>query len=103
MFRMAEAPLQYISSPHGISARMSGIVSAFLPPSAGGDEDAAKAAARGPAKIDLATAENWLIREELLPICKDAIKQNLTVEVKFLHPPPELQTNIYLTRRRKKC
>ena len=80
---MAEAQQQLVPNPYGISARMGGILSAILPPSAGGDEDAAEPVASGPAKIDLATAENWLIREEILPICKDAIEQNLTVEVRY--------------------
>lgn len=31
--------------------------------------------------IDLATSENWLIREELVRLCKDSILQNLKAAV----------------------
>lgn len=32
-------------------------------------------------KIDLATAENWLIRPELQRLCKEAIQSHLTEDV----------------------
>ena len=31
--------------------------------------------------IDLSSAENWLIRPELVEICKDAIQKDLTAKV----------------------
>jgi C4-type Zn-finger protein len=33
--------------------------------------------------IDLSTAENWLLRPELIDICKDAINQDLSSRVGF--------------------
>ena len=32
--------------------------------------------------IDLATAENWLLRPELIELCKDAINKNLDFKVR---------------------
>lgn len=37
--------------------------------------------------IDLSTAENWLIRPELIEICKEAIDQNLEAKVRRLTHP----------------
>lgn len=36
--------------------------------------------------IDLSTAENWLIRPELVNICKDAIDENLSPKVSLPEP-----------------
>lgn len=36
---------------------------------------------RGSPNIDLATAENWLLRPELIELCKDAIYQKLDAKV----------------------
>jgi hypothetical protein len=33
-------------------------------------------------KIDLSTAENWLIRPELMELCKEAINEDLTAAVR---------------------
>ncbi len=32
-------------------------------------------------KVDLATAENWLIRPELVALCKNAIAEDLVAQV----------------------
>lgn len=32
--------------------------------------------------IDLSTSENWLIRDELIQICKDAVQNNLAAKVR---------------------
>lgn len=40
--------------------------------------------------IDLSTAENWLIREELIEICKDSIAQGLEPKVRTI---PHLTCN----------
>ncbi|KAK4086358.1 hypothetical protein Purlil1_9204 [Purpureocillium lilacinum] len=57
-----------------LSSRMQKTASAILP------KIAATIAERTSAvrKIDLATAENWLLRPEIVEICKNAIQENLT-------------------------
>lgn len=37
---------------------------------------------RGSSNIDLATAENWLLRSELIDLCKDAIYRKLDAKVR---------------------
>lgn len=60
-----------------LSSRMQKMASAILP------KIAATIAERTSAvrKIDLATAENWLLRPEIVEICKNAIQENLTEAV----------------------
>ena len=77
---LVEIQQQNVSDLHGISARMDNILAAILP-SAGREDDHSAGPADRSASIDLATAENWLLREELLPICKNAIAQGLTTKV----------------------
>lgn len=67
-----------MADTNDLSKRMSKSVASMLPHIAA---TIAERTSKGPAKIDLATAENWLLRPELLEICKDAIAQNLTAEV----------------------
>lgn len=67
-----------MADTNGLSTRMSKSVASMLPHIAA---TIAERTSKGPAKIDLATAENWLLRPELLEICKDAIAQNLTADV----------------------
>jgi hypothetical protein len=62
----------------GLSTRMRSSVAALLPKIAA---SIAERTSIGPAKIDLATAENWLLRPELITLCNDAIAQKLTEEV----------------------
>lgn len=62
--------LTEILSPH-----MRDIVAAVLPTVSSNLSD------RSSDKIDLATAENWLIRPELQRLCKEAIQNHLTADV----------------------
>jgi hypothetical protein len=45
------------------------------------------------ANIDLSTAENWLLRPQLVEMCKDAISQHLTTKVER---PTVLSRNLAL-------
>ncbi|MCJ1271570.1 hypothetical protein MMC22_011472 [Lobaria immixta] len=67
-----------MADPKGLSARMSGNIAAILPKIA---STIAERTTNGPAKIDLSTAENWLLRPELLALCRDVISRNLTTDV----------------------
>lgn len=58
---------------------MSSNIAAILPKIAA---TIAERTSTGPTKIDLSTAENWLLRPELLVLCKDAISRNLTTDVR---------------------
>lgn len=62
-----------------LSSRMQKPVLAILPKIAA--TIAERTNARTSRKIDLSTAENWLIRPELVEIYKDAIQNQLTVAV----------------------
>lgn len=70
-----------MADPKGLSARMSGNIAAILPKIA---STIAERTSNGPAKIDLSTAENWLLRPELLALCRDVISRNLTTDVRKL-------------------
>lgn len=59
----------------GISSRMRDIVSALLP------TVDAKTAERASNKLDLATAEHWLIRPELVKLYKHFILKHLDPKV----------------------
>jgi len=61
-----------------LSRRMNKSVASMLPHIAA---TIAERTSKAPAKIDLATAENWLLRPELLEICKDAFVEKLTASV----------------------
>jgi hypothetical protein len=62
-----------------LSSRMQKPASAILPKIAA--TIAERTSARTSRKLDLSTAENWLIRPELVEIYKDAIQNQLTVAV----------------------
>lgn len=65
----------------GLSGRMSSNIVAILPKVAA---TIAERTLTGAVKIDLSTAENWLLRPELLAMCKDAVFRNLTKDVRSL-------------------
>jgi aspartate/methionine/tyrosine aminotransferase len=56
----------------GLSARGNSNVAAIMPKISAAVTERSQGT-----KIDLASAENWLLREELIDICKDAIASNL--------------------------
>ena len=58
-----------------ISERMKGVVTTLLP------KIESAVSARNPNNIDLATAENWLIRPEVISLYKEAVQQHLVPEV----------------------
>jgi hypothetical protein len=62
-----------------LSSRMQKPATAILPKIAA--TIAERTSARTSRKLDLSTAENWLIRPELVEIYKDAIQNQLTVAV----------------------
>jgi hypothetical protein len=66
-----------------LSRRMNKSVASMLPHIAA---TIAERTSKAPAKIDLATAENWLLRPELLEICKDAFVEKLTASVSVAIP-----------------
>jgi hypothetical protein len=61
-----------------LSTRMHNSVASMLPQIAA---TVAERTSKSPPKIDLATAENWLLRPELLELCKDAFVAKLTASV----------------------
>ena len=63
----------------GILVRMKSTVAAILPQIS---STIAERTLPGHARIDLSTAENWLLRPELVKICQDAIADTLTAKVK---------------------
>jgi gliotoxin/aspirochlorine biosynthesis aminotransferase len=67
-----------MADPNGLSTRMSKSVASMLPHLTA---TISERMSKGPARIDLATSENWLLRPELVEICKDAIAQSLTADV----------------------
>ena len=71
-----------MTNPNGLSSRMESIIATVLPRIA---VTVAERSSAGPPKIDLSTAENWLVRRELLGICKEAFAQDVNVEV-ISHP-----------------
>ena len=62
----------------GMSKRGKANVDAIIPKIKAAVADRSKPAT---SNIDLSTAENWLIRPELIEICKSAISENLQAEV----------------------
>ena len=80
-----------MTSPHGLSSRMTGIVAAVLPRIA--VTVAERSSAQLP-KIDLATAENWLVRDELVGIYKEAFARDVTEDVIIPIPLPKFLTRI---------
>lgn len=74
-----------MTNPDGLSSRMTNIIAAVLPQIA---VTVAERSSSGPPKIDLATAENWLVRRELVSIYKEAFATEANVEVNtFPHSP----------------
>jgi len=62
----------------GLSTRGLGNVNAVLPKISAAVEERAK---KGNKNIDMGTSENWLIRQELIALCKDAIQEGLAEKV----------------------
>lgn len=72
---------------HGLSARSWANVEAIMPKIQGQVE---QRKIKNNTNIDLSTAENHLIRPELMEICKDAISKSLSSSViKPTHPSVE--------------
>ena len=71
-----------MTNPGGLSSRMESIIATVLPRIA---VTVAERSSAGRPKIDLSTAENWLVRRELLGIFKEAFAQDVNVEV-INHP-----------------
>ena len=67
-----------MATPGGLSSRMSNVIASMLPKIA---VTVSERSSTGPPKIDLATAENWLVRRELIAILKEAVARNLDPEV----------------------
>ncbi|MCJ1251406.1 hypothetical protein MMC30_008639 [Trapelia coarctata] len=67
---------------HGLSVRMNSTVAALMPQISSTIAD--RSSIETP-KIDLATAENWLLRPELIALCKSAVAKDLTAE-RFSYP-----------------
>ena len=67
-----------MADTNDLSKRMSKNVASMLPHIAA---TITERTSKGPAKIDLGTAENWLFRSKLLEICNEDIAQSLTPEV----------------------
>jgi hypothetical protein len=68
------------SKVRGISNRMNDIlqaVSQYLP------RDNKQPTKSGLVPIDLSVAENWLLRPELLEICRDAVAKDFNAAVSF--------------------
>lgn len=81
-----------MDTPSGLSSRMSNVIASVLPKIA---TTVGERSSKGPAKIDLATAENWLARRELIDIYKQAIAQDLDPQVSALLPLPVCMTDSY--------
>lgn len=67
-----------MADPNGLSSRMSATIATVLPKIAVTVAERSHARA---SKIDLATAENWLVRHELVAIYKEAIARDFNREV----------------------
>ena len=63
---------------NGVSARMSAIIAAVMPKIA---VTVANITSTATPKIDLATAENWLVRDELVTLFMEAVAKNLDFKV----------------------
>lgn len=64
----------------GLSLRGADNVAAILPRISLAVEERAK---KDNTTIDLGTAENWLIRDELINLCREAIPEGLVAKVSF--------------------
>lgn len=87
----------------GLSSRGAGNVQTTLEKINAAVEERAK---KDNDKIDLGTSENWLIRDELIGICKDAVKNKLVAKVssgQVLWVPRGVLENLPTCVRGKKC
>lgn len=67
----------------GLSFRGAANVDAVLPRISAAVAERAK---KDNPNIDLGTSENWLIRDELINLCREAIQERLLAKVTFLNP-----------------
>ena len=81
------SPNQKTYSKHGLSRRGWSNVEAIMPNIKGALEQ--RSMPKNP-NIDLSTAENWLIRPELIQICKTAISTDLQAIVSY-NPTPDIK------------
>lgn len=75
----------------GLSTRGAGNVDAVLPKISAAVEERAKKSNKN---IDMGTSENWLIRQELIALCKDAIQEGLAEKVGCLALSRPIKLNI---------
>lgn len=75
-----QTKIEVMDESSGLSTRMNDTIAAILPKIAATITE--RKSTGGVAKIDLSTAENWLLRPELVVLCKDAISQNLKASVR---------------------
>ena len=84
---------------NGVSTRMSTVIAAVMPKIA---VTVANRTSSATPNIDLATAENWLVRDELVTLFMEAVAKNLDPKVFTLShlpkafPPPDLRAFCYL-------
>lgn len=90
----------------GLSPRGAGNVDAILEKINAAVEERAK---QNNTNIDLGTSENWLIRDELMKICKDAIQNCMVAKVRAtgfptgsrtLPPPLSFGGELYISSTR---
>lgn len=67
-----------MSAQKGLSARGAGNVDAVFHSISAAVEERAK---KENTNIDLGTSENWLIRDELISLCKEAVQDGLLAKV----------------------
>ena len=67
-----------VMNDHGLSARGWANVAEVMPRISAAIEERSR---QDNPNIDLSTAENWLIRTELIEICKEAVEKNLRAKV----------------------
>lgn len=68
------------NGPIGLSQRSNAVVQTIMPRISSA---VAERTRMDNPKIDLSTAENWLLRDELAEICKDAISEGLEAKVRL--------------------